>query len=377
MKPLKNNNGITTPSMMAVIAVIVSVGALAVAMRTNVQFNSQAKEMGYKLDSLANLETDIMSSAQSTPSQAAEQPGTLNKSDNTMNDYGNTPVAAQSSEASSSQALAPMSPEASQVTVGQLFAVAPNIILNNVAGGGSIGKAWLVVFDGRTYLRVGAINLPAPAAGEAYQAWLLNSASPSDFVSAGPLQYDATSSQATLFFMADSDKSAYRKVVVTLGSTGADPNTANHIIEGIFAPDTSLTVTLDQIMSKAANGNTTGQNETGSTPGLTPSVTPSPAPSVAPSPAPLPSSTAQGTNQSMAQILKMLEQSKTGSTANTPAGGSSASQSLTDLLSQSKSGTGGASSQQAMLEQLLGGSSGGSGATSQSALLNALLNKNK
>ena len=133
------------------------------------------------------------------------------------------------------------------VKIDEILSLAPTLELDDPTGGQALGKAALGVYQGWTFLKLAAIDLPSLPAGESYVAWLQEPVV-GQSISAGRLDYNATTSQAVLYFDEPRDLSAYRTVFVARQANGAVvPNKV--IISGQFPTDAAFTITTEDIMS--------------------------------------------------------------------------------------------------------------------------------
>jgi len=131
-----------------------------------------------------------------------------------------------------------------------IFAKAPSITLKDVSKSGATGVAWVAVYDGKTYHRVIAKNMPALPGADFYEGWLVKSAITGDFFSTGKMNYNVASKEATLDFVTDGDKSDYRFVVITSEPDDGNPKPDKHIIEERFGSNVNLIVSAEAMVSK-------------------------------------------------------------------------------------------------------------------------------
>jgi len=131
-----------------------------------------------------------------------------------------------------------------------IFAKAPSITLKDVSKSGATGVAWVAVYDGKTYHRVIAKNMPALPGADFYEGWLVKSAITGDFFSTGKMNYNVASKEATLDFVTDGDKSDYRFVVITSEPDDGNPKPDKHIIEERFGPNVNLNVAMEAMVVK-------------------------------------------------------------------------------------------------------------------------------
>lgn len=135
-----------------------------------------------------------------------------------------------------------------------IFAKAPSITLKDVSKSGATGVAWLAVYNGKTYHRVIAKNMPALPDTDFYEGWLVKNAITGDFFSTGEMKYNATSNETTLNFVTDGDKSDYRFVVITSEPDDGNPKPDKHIIEERFGQNVNLNVVMEAMMEKKEEG---------------------------------------------------------------------------------------------------------------------------
>ncbi len=126
-----------------------------------------------------------------------------------------------------------------------------SVNIKDVSKSGANGSAWLGVFEGKTYHRVIAKNLPALPGTDFYEGWLVKNPLTKDYFSTGKLVYDPTTKEARLDFIVDGDKSDYRTIVITSELDDGNPKSGKHVLEGRFPADTIFQVTFD-----AEEGNT-------------------------------------------------------------------------------------------------------------------------
>lgn len=131
-----------------------------------------------------------------------------------------------------------------------VIAKAPSINLKDVSKSGVSGTAWLAVYNGKTYHRVIAQNMPALPETDFYEGWLVKNAVTGDFFSSGKMKYNSATREATLDFIVEGDKSDYRFVVITSEPDDGNPKPDKHIIEERFPAATNLQVVLDAMIDK-------------------------------------------------------------------------------------------------------------------------------
>lgn len=116
----------------------------------------------------------------------------------------------------------------------RVFAKAQIIDLKDVVRGKSTGKAWLALYEGKTYHRIKSSGLPKLEGSSFYEGWLIKDAKKGDFFSTGKMEWQENG-DGMLEFITEGDKIAYRTVVLT-----SEPNDGNlkpdkHIQEGTFS----------------------------------------------------------------------------------------------------------------------------------------------
>lgn len=140
--------------------------------------------------------------------------------------------------------------------ISSILNKAPSIELKGVNGSMAIGKAAMAVYGNKTYLKIAAINMPNLPINHEYKAWLVNDDKTNDKIPAGIINFEASTSNATLFFVTDGDKSDYKKVAITLDSKeNISPQTSFSIIEGRFEDSVDFNVDL-----KTSNSMQTGSS---------------------------------------------------------------------------------------------------------------------
>ncbi|MCI0611378.1 thioredoxin family protein [bacterium] len=135
-----------------------------------------------------------------------------------------------------------------------VIAKAPSINLKDVSKSGASGTAWLGVYNGKTYHRVIAKNMPALPGNDFYEGWLVKNAATGDFFSTGKMTYDPATKEATLDFVADGDKADYRFVVITSEHNDGNPKPDKHIIEERFPAAANLQVSIGDAMMEKKEG---------------------------------------------------------------------------------------------------------------------------
>lgn len=132
-----------------------------------------------------------------------------------------------------------------------VIAKAQSITLKDVAQSGASGAAWLAVYEGKTYHRVMAKNLPPLPGNDFYEGWLVKNPVPGGFFSTGKLSYNPQTKEGKLDFVVDGDKSDYRFVVITSEPDDGNPAPDKHIIEERFGASANLfVIALDAMMEK-------------------------------------------------------------------------------------------------------------------------------
>jgi hypothetical protein len=318
MKKMSTQKGYSAATLVLTAAALFLIGSLALAANTYLKQKDRSKIAD--LGTLSNIETGLPDSADLPTAGDFE---VLSESDFLRTEESD----------GAERAGAPL-------TEGELFALAPDAILEDRMGSGAIGKAALAVYEGTTYLRVAAIGLPAPTAGSAYYAWLSRDESKGEFIVAGAMDYDPAASQARLSYAHPGDISGYRRVIVTAGPPGSGVET-NRVLEGAISDDALPYVTRDDInRSRAASG-----------------VAPLPeAPAPGPAAPPMDAKKATTTSMTAAgladdagnELLLRLLAGKDGLSGDSAGTGIS----LQDLLAQS--GLAGSASDQELLQKLLG-----------------------
>ena len=131
-----------------------------------------------------------------------------------------------------------------------VIAKAQSIALPDVSQSGASGTAWLAVYNGKTYHRVIAKNMPALPGTDFYEGWLVKNPVPGGFISSGRMEYNPSTKEARLDFVVDGDMSDYRFVVITSEPDDGDPAPDKHIIEARFPAGVNLLVSSDAMMDK-------------------------------------------------------------------------------------------------------------------------------
>ncbi len=135
-----------------------------------------------------------------------------------------------------------------------VIAKAPSINLPDVSKSGATGTAWLAVYNGKTYHRVIAKNMPPLPGTDFYEGWLVKNPVPGGFISSGKMKYDPATKEARLDFVTDKDMSDYRFVVITSEPDDGNPAPDKHIIEARFPASANLQVVLSEAMMKKDDG---------------------------------------------------------------------------------------------------------------------------
>lgn len=126
-----------------------------------------------------------------------------------------------------------------------IIAKAPSIELKDVSQSGASGTAWLAVYNGKTYHRVIAKNMPPLPGTDFYEGWLVKNPATGEFVSSLKMDYNPVTREARLDFVIDGDKSDYRRVVITSEPDDGNPAPDKHIIDGKFDANVTLTISSD------------------------------------------------------------------------------------------------------------------------------------
>ncbi|TSC66418.1 MAG: thioredoxin [Candidatus Berkelbacteria bacterium Gr01-1014_85] len=134
----------------------------------------------------------------------------------------------------------------------KIIAKASSINLLDVSESGATGTAWLAVYEGKTYHRVIAKNMPTLPGTDFYEGWLVKDPVPSGFVSSGKMSYDPTTQEARLDYVIDGDMSDHNLIVITSEPDDNNPAPSKHIIEARFPDSTNLVLPSDTI-SKAGS----------------------------------------------------------------------------------------------------------------------------
>lgn len=134
----------------------------------------------------------------------------------------------------------------------KIFAKAQVIDLKDVIKGKSTGKAWLAVYEGKTYHRIKSSGLPKPEGANFFEGWLVKDAKKVDFFSTGKIDWQ-NNGDGILDFITDGDKTIYRTVVLTSESNDGNPKQDKHIQEGTFSfklKNSDFVVVLKDILTK-------------------------------------------------------------------------------------------------------------------------------
>lgn len=136
--------------------------------------------------------------------------------------------------------------QVSSEEISNILTKAPTIQLNGVGDFMAIGKAAMAISDNNSYLKIAAINMPKLTAGQVYESWLMDVDSGA-IVSAGKMNYEASTSNATLFFAVADDKSNYKKILVTIEMEGeSNPKNSPQVLEGTFDANVDFNVVVDK-----------------------------------------------------------------------------------------------------------------------------------
>ena len=135
-----------------------------------------------------------------------------------------------------------------------IIAKAPSINLKDVSKSGASGTAWLGVYNGKTYHRVIAKNMPVLSGNDFYEGWLVKNTVTGDFFSTGKMAYNSTTKEARFDFVTNGDKSDYRFVVITSEPNDGNPKPDKHIIEERFPATANLQVSLGDAMMEKKDG---------------------------------------------------------------------------------------------------------------------------
>jgi len=134
----------------------------------------------------------------------------------------------------------------------RIFAKAQVIDLKDVTKGKSTGKAWLALYEGKTYHRIKSIGLPNLEGTSFYEGWLVKDAKKGDFFSTGKMELQENG-DGVLEFVTEGDKTFYRTVVLTSEPNDGNTKPDKHIQEGIFSSklkNSDFVVVLSDIINK-------------------------------------------------------------------------------------------------------------------------------
>ena len=134
----------------------------------------------------------------------------------------------------------------------RIFTKAQVIDLKDVVRGKSTGKAWLALYEGKTYHRVKSTGLSKLEGSSFYEGWLIKDAKKNDFFSTGKMELQENG-DGTLEFITEGDKTMYRTVVLTSEPNDGNPKPDKHIQEGVFSSklkNSDFVVVLSDIINK-------------------------------------------------------------------------------------------------------------------------------
>lgn len=159
--------------------------------------------------------------------EATYQPGTVEDilSGTTVTVPLNDPIVLDESAA----AEADIAQDTTQVTVDGAALETVLLGIGDFHGSGTASSQFV---DGK-FQHVIVASLPSPPEGYAYEGWLIRS-KPFDFFSTGRLIQHADDLKWYLLLELAEDRRDYKKVVVTLEPSDANPAPADHVLEGVF-----------------------------------------------------------------------------------------------------------------------------------------------
>jgi hypothetical protein len=134
-------------------------------------------------------------------------------------------------------------PSTSPTSLTLIFAEAPSLTLDDINDGQATGQAWLARYNGMTYHRVRATNMPALVGDDFYEGWLVIPGG-SDVRSTGVLDYAEATGTATLDYAIAEDLTDHTYVVITVEPNDGNPAPAGHIIEATYPDGTDFAVTI-------------------------------------------------------------------------------------------------------------------------------------
>ena len=156
------------------------------------------------------------------------------------------------------------------VKLDEIFALPPVIMLEAKNGNAAVGKASMAIYNGMTFHKLAAINLPPLNLGYYYAAWLKNPDT-DEYHFTGQLEYEASSSSASLFHEATYDLSTYATVIISRESQTAEaPRPLGEtVLEGNFPADSDLHISDEDILNFRQSANMNEDMERGLNPGQT------------------------------------------------------------------------------------------------------------
>src|SRR3989338_6523738 len=117
----------------------------------------------------------------------------------------------------------------------RIFAKAQVVDLKDMVRGKSTGKAWLALYEGKTYHRIKSAGLSKLEGTSFYEGWLIKDAKKDDFFSTGKMELQENG-DGILEFVTEGDKTFYRTAVLTSEPNDGNPKPDKHIQEGVFSP---------------------------------------------------------------------------------------------------------------------------------------------
>ncbi len=243
------------PAVLSVSAIIVSlisgylaINAAYVSWQLKNVIASEGKAVQARLDTLMPVESSSLAPAAQNPAAAKSSETVVPMTEAQYNQQMSKNFQRASGTAASTSPSKIQAPDTGtqkatgtfqeinvNFDLGALFSASPQISLADQSGGNAAGEAWMAVYQGNTFLRLGAINLPAPAGDTHYEAWIAKAPAGTAFIDAGPLTFDTASGGAILTMATEGDQSEYRTVYISreTGQNAVKP--ANIIMSGTFA----------------------------------------------------------------------------------------------------------------------------------------------
>lgn len=252
---MQNEKGSNSVGILAIAALVFAISAVYVAFATRADLNDRlalVQQNNNNLDQLADIDNDaglVLGVAEENDSvDGTDQPEMVSTTQSgtvevvePMDDIRIKPLIISNLGNSTSYG----------VDLSALFGSAPSIVLANINNGEEVGKAWLAVYNGKTYLRIAARNLDEPYGSNYYEGWMVKNADYGIMFSAGKMEYNASTSEAVLSIEVEGDVSDYTTVLLTLEPDDGLARPYKILLRSSFPPGTDFVIT-DSMLEESA-----------------------------------------------------------------------------------------------------------------------------